>query len=111
MRLSFAIAPASSSVTSGSHATLRSYTLFFRYSVVHKLPTVIVVQWIITPVRDCDSCSSVDFVGSKFLFVAFLGLVILVGDQGQSDSLLLASEMPSARRPGGAGIDLVVSSS
>ena len=89
-----------SSVSGGSSLIPLRALLFF---VVLLVP--------ITPVSDSHSCSSGDFSRSKFLVVAFLGLVVGGGDLGLSDSLLLSSELLSPGGPGGAGVVLVVSSS
>ena len=58
---------------------------------------------------DSHSCSSGDFSRSKFLVVAFLGLVVVGGDHGRSAWLLLSSQLLSPVGPGGAGVVLVVS--
>ena len=89
-----------SSVSGGSSLIPLIALLFF-----------VVLLWPMTAVSDSHSCSSGDFSRSKFLVVAFLGLVVGGGDLGRSDSLLLSSELRSPGGPGGAGVVLVVSSS
>ena len=71
----------------------------------------VVLLGAITPVSDSHSCPSGDFSLSKFLIVAFLGLVVGGGDLGRFDSLLLSWELLAPEGPGGAGVVLVVSSS
>ena len=62
-------------------------------------------------VSDSHTCSSGDFSHAKFILVAFLGLVVGGGNLGQSDELLLPSELLSPVGPGCAGVVSVVSSS
>ena len=63
----------------------------------------------ITSVRDSHSCPSADFSRSKFLVVAFLSLVVVAGDLGQSGSPLRSSELLSPGGPGSTTVVLVFS--
>ena len=72
---------------------------------------VVVFLVAITAVSDSHSCASGDFLPSKFLLVACLGLVAGGGVLDGSDSLLLTSELLSLGGPAGSGVVLVLSSS